>query len=278
VIARPDADGVPEVTDRNNARDFVVDMGRGDYRVLYVSGRPNWEYKFLHRSVERDEEIQLVGLLRLAKREPKFQWRGRAGETSNPLFRGFQGAESEGEVTYDKPVLQRLNIRDPAELRDGFPKERETLFPDYDAIIIDDLEAAFFTADQLNLLETFVARRGGALLMLGGQESLQLGGYERTPMERLLPVYLDESSLGETALPASLRLTREGFLEPWVRLRLTQDEEENRLGYLPAFQSINHVRSVKPGATILATAVTESGDESPALAVQSFGRAALARS
>jgi uncharacterized membrane protein len=254
---------------RNNEREFVVDMGRGDHRVLYVAGRPNWEYKFLHRAVERDDQIHLTALIRLAKREPKFEWRGRAGETSNPLFRGFRGEAGE-ETAYDKPVLQRLNTRDPAELRDGFPKDRESLFPAYDAIILDDVEAGFFTAEQLNLLESFVSRRGGALLMLGGQESLQLGNYQRTPMERLLPVYLDGDK-GENAAPVSLRLTREGFLEPWVRLRLTEAEEEKRIGHLPAFQSFNRIRSVKPGATVLANAVSESGQESPALVVQTFG-------
>ncbi|RFC48252.1 MAG: putative membrane protein [Verrucomicrobia bacterium] len=270
VVVRPDAEGVTEITDRNNARDFVVDMGRGNCRILYVAGRPNWEYKFLNRAVQRDEEMDLVALVRLAKREPKFDWRGRAGERTNPLFRGFDGEAPEGE-SYDKPVLQRLNTRDAKELSDGFPQEREALFPEYDAIILDDLESAFFTAEQLNLLESFVSRRGGALLMLGGQESLQLGGYERTPMERLLPVYLDRSVRGEEAPPANLRFTREGLLEPWVRLRLTQDEEEKRLAELPAFQTLNEVRSVKPGATVLATAVTAAGEETPALAVHAYG-------
>ena len=271
VVVSQEGKGLPELTDRNNSREFIVDMGRGDLRVLYIAGRPNWEHKFLHRALERDEEIHLTGLIRLAKREPKFEWRGRAGETSNPLFRGFQGEAAEGDTTYDKPVLQRLNIRDPAELRDGFPKEREELFPAYDAIILDDLEAGFFTGEQLNLLESFVGRRGGGLLMLGGQESLQLGSYERTPMERLLPVYLGGGSgVGDSA-PFSFRLTREGFLEPWVRLRLTEVEEEQRIGQLPSFRSFNQIGSVKPGAAILAQAVAESGEESPALAVQTFG-------
>lgn len=270
VTVAPEAAGVAEITGRNNARNFVVDMGRGDYRVLYVAGRPNWEYKFLHRAVRKDEEIGMVALIRLAKREPKFEWRGRAGENTNPLFRGFQGEAAEGE-SYDKPVLQRLNTRDAGELRDGFPKEREALFPEYDAVILDDLESAFFTADQLALLESFVSRRGGGLLMLGGQESLQLGAYERTPVERLLPVYLDRSGTGKEAPPANFRFTREGLLEPWVRLRLMREEEEKRLAVLPAFRVINEVRSVKPGATVLAAAVAESGEEVPALAVHSYG-------
>jgi hypothetical protein len=82
-----------EATLANNTRVVVVDRGQGPFRVLYVAGRPNWEFKFLNRAVEEDTQVQLVGLIRVAKREPKFDFRGRSGESSNPLFRGF-GAQS----------------------------------------------------------------------------------------------------------------------------------------------------------------------------------------
>ena len=36
-----------------------------------------------------------------------------------------------------------------------------------------------------------VSLRGGGLLMLGGQESFASGGYDRTPIGEMLPVYLD---------------------------------------------------------------------------------------
>ena len=35
------------------ARLVVVDQGGGPYRVLYVGGRPNWEFKFLRRALAR---------------------------------------------------------------------------------------------------------------------------------------------------------------------------------------------------------------------------------
>ena len=41
------------------------------------------------------------------------------------------------------------------------------------------------------LVEGSSAERGGGLLMLGGQESFRQGGYERTPIGELLPVYVD---------------------------------------------------------------------------------------
>ena len=56
-----------EQTLANNSRLVVVDQGGGPYRVLYVSGRPNWEFKFLRRAIDDDEQVQLVGLLRIAR-------------------------------------------------------------------------------------------------------------------------------------------------------------------------------------------------------------------
>ncbi|MCX6856396.1 MAG: VWA domain-containing protein [Verrucomicrobia bacterium] len=79
----------PEITLANNERYIAVDRGAGPKRELYFYGRPNWEYKFMRRALEGDPEIQIPSLIRIAKREPKFEWRGRTGETSNPLFRGF---------------------------------------------------------------------------------------------------------------------------------------------------------------------------------------------
>lgn len=262
---------VVETTDRNNAQTIVVDRGQGPYRVLYLTGRPNWEYKFLRRALEQDDEIQLVGLVRVAKREPKFTWRGRQGEGSNPLFRGFKDNLPEEEQAYDKPVMIRLNTRDEAELRDGFPKEREALFGDYDAIIIDDLEAGFFTEDQQLLVEKFVNLRGGSVLMLGGQESLQLGDYDKTPIGQMLPVYLDAIGKGQPGTASRLKLTREGWLEPWARLRLTEREEEIRLAHMPPFQSLNMLKAIKPGASPVATVVDEQQREFPALVVHRFG-------
>ena len=106
---------------------MVVDRGEGPYRVLYVSGRANWEFKFLKRALDDDDEVALVGLVRIAKKEPKFTFKGRTGESSNPLFRGFKNADQDTEE-YDKPVLIRLNTRDAEELKGGFPTTAEELF------------------------------------------------------------------------------------------------------------------------------------------------------
>src|SRR5690606_27778251 len=138
--------------------------------------------KFLRRALEADDEIKLVSLIRIAKREPKFEWRGRSGEQGNPLFRGFKPDDPEQIQRYDQPVLQRLGIADKEELASGFPSVPEDLFTAYRGVILDDVEAEFFSQAQLELLERYVSVRGGSLLMLGGQESFAQGGYVNTPV------------------------------------------------------------------------------------------------
>ncbi len=260
---------IDEVTSANNHKSFVVDRGQGPYRILYVSGRPNWEYKFINRALESDEQVRLVGLIRIAKREPKFEFSGRAGDNANPLFTGIDtGAE---ERTYDKPVLVRLNVMDKDELVDGFPKTAEVLFA-YHAIIIDDVESEFFTRDQMELIQRYVSERGGGLMMLGGVESFEAGKYDNTPIGEALPVYTRASQNGSPLGGANLELTREGLLEAWARLRDQADAEQQRLAELPRFEVVNQTTTIKPGASLLATARTPSGQQIPALVAQRYGK------
>jgi uncharacterized membrane protein len=262
-----------EATLANNRRLATVDRGGGPYRVLYVSGRPNWEYKFLRRAVEEDDEVKLVGLVRIAKKEPKFSFLGRQGERTNPLFRGFNNQTDENAEQYDQPVLLRFGLEEGEldELRGGFPKDAEDLFR-YHAVILDDLEAGFFTQDQQSLLAEFVSQRGGALLMLGGNHSLAEGGYQRTPIGEMLPVYLDRSAPVPVAGAYRLKLTREGWLQPWVRVRANEPDEEERLAKMPGFKALNRINAIKPGASVLAEVESADGTLRPALVVQPYGR------
>ncbi len=266
----PAGQGSSEATLANNKRTLVVDRGRGPYRILYVSGRPNWEYKFLRRAISEDEQVQLVGLLRVARREPKYDWRGRIGEAANPLYRGFDNKDKEQTEQYDQPVLVRLGTRDEAELRDGFPKRAQEMFG-YHAVILDDVEAGFFSYDQMELLRRFVAERGGGFLMLGGKDSFQQGGFYRTPIGRILPVHLDALPQAQPASEVRLNLTREGWLQPWARLRDNEQDERERLSAMPAFRVLNRISTVKAGAGVVAAIGDDPSRPLPALIVQRYG-------
>src|SRR6185436_17592928 len=141
----------------------------------------------------------------------------------------------------------------------------------YHAIILDDMESEFFNQDQMQLIKDFVRQRGGGLLMLGGTETFHNGKYDRTPIGDVLPVYADEVSGFAAEAQFRMSLTREGWLEPWLRLRGEEDAERQRLAVMPEFQTLNAVRGIKPGATILARAAV--GETTvPALVEQRFGR------
>ncbi len=266
--------GVPEATLANNERLIALPRRSDPIRVLYVGGRPNWEHKFLKRALDHDDLVQLVSLIRISDRTPRFAWRDATAATTNPLYQGFEAAEDEAE-RFDEPVLVRLDTRDAAELRGGFPTAAADLNA-YDALILDDLPATFFTRDQQRLIESYVADRGGSLLALGGNESFRRGHFERTPLADLLPVYLDRAQRPPPRGPVRLDLTREGLLAPWTRLLPTAEAESARLAALPPLRVLNDTGDAKPGATTLATATEADGTIHPALIAQSYGQGRVA--
>jgi len=264
-----------EQTLANNSRLVVVDQGAGPYRVLYVSGRPNWEYKFLNRALEEDKEVQLVGLVRIALRQAKFDFRDSRARSTSRLFDGFDHPDPETAERHDQPVLIRRGTLDEVELRDGFPKAVDEMYR-YHAVILDDIEAGFFTPDQQTLLRNFVSQRGGGLLMLGGPDSFADGRYDRTPIGELLPVYLNRPPAVEEDQEYRLVLTREGWLQPWIRLRKTEDEENQRLTAMSSFRTLSRAGMIKPGAVILSEVRDPAGATVPALVAQSFGKGHVA--
>ena len=187
------------------------------------------------------------------------------------LFDGFDHPDPDAAERADQPVLIRLGTLDGEELRDGFPRSADELYR-YHAIILDDLESAFFTPDQQALLRNFVNQRGGGLLMLGGLDSFAAGKYDRTPIGDLLPVYLDRVDTHRDDSEYRLALTREGRLQPWVRMEKTEDEEQKRLASMPGFDTLNRVGGIKPGAVELAKVADLAGNLAPALVAQHFGK------
>jgi hypothetical protein len=288
---KPQADGTSdsgaatEWTLLNNKRYQVIDRGRGPYRILYVAGRPNWEHKFLSRALSEDPEVELTALIRIAKKEPKFSFRDNRVDSSNPLFSGFEDISDEEKEQYDEPVYVRLGVKESGELQKGFPKDLSELFQ-FRAIVLDDIEPEFFTQEQQSMLRQFVSIRGGGLIALGGQESMRGSEFSRSVLSQLLPIYHDPSVPFaadltsdpniETIASVRMQLSRDGWLQPFMRLADTEVEEKKRLETMPSFQVWNRVRELKPGASMLAQGVLEGDSDAsgpiPLLATQRFGR------
>ncbi|HSR69341.1 MAG TPA: glutamine amidotransferase [Acidobacteriota bacterium] len=255
VLIRPQTEGLKsyhfsvqplqgeEITE-NNQRTALVEVENRLPRVLYVEGHPRWEFKFIRQALRGDDNIRLETLLRMARKK---------------LYR--QGIESEST------------------LASGFPTEREDLFS-YDAIILGSLESSFFTFNQMELVRDFVSQRGGGFLMLGGSKSFQAGAYRNTPIEAVLPVWLQDDqgeSLRASAFyrqgPGQAGLTQFGQSHPAMQLMAAGADSAEKWGELPLLADWNPVGQTKPGAVVLAqvSPAAERGQR-PLLVFQRFGR------
>jgi len=130
----------------------------------------------------------------------------------------------------------------------------------YEAIILGDIESNFFNSDQLQMIDDFVAERGGGFLFTGMVDE----GFVGTPVADILPVTIVEESFlpphlrggirrgthatGELYFP---RLTRNGEFSPLLRLS-GEDSNNRRLWQeLPELQGVHVTGRAKPGATVL---------------------------
>ena len=118
---------------RNNERSAVLHVRDLENRILYVEGRPRWEYKFIRSAVSDDRHLRLESLLRTA---------------INKYYR--QGIEEESTLAA------------------GFPSTREELFS-YRALVVGSVESSFFTYPQMEMLREFVDKRGGRVPHAGRQ-------------------------------------------------------------------------------------------------------------
>ncbi len=89
---------------------------------------------------------------------------------------------------------------------------------------------------------------------MGGVESFDRRRFAMGPLAELSPVYPAKSDLDETfTRDYRFSITREGLLQPWLRLRETEAAERQRLAAMPVFNTINPIGGIKPGAVALAT-------------------------
>ncbi|BCW96988.1 MAG: VWA domain-containing protein [Fimbriimonadales bacterium] len=85
----------------------------------------------------------------------------------------------------------RANAIAVTRVREGsFPERPEKLL-DYDAIVFNDFPATALSPQQMDAVKTAVRDGGVGFVMIGGEQSYQVGGYYGTPIAELLPIDLD---------------------------------------------------------------------------------------
>jgi len=227
----------------NNALSRVVNVGSEPRRILYIEGEPRWEYKFIRQAEEDDRMVQIVSMVRTSENK-----------------------------------IYRQGISDPRELAAGFPSRAEDLFG-YQGLIIGSVEAAYFNPVQQELIHEFVDRRGGGLLLLGGQFSLADGGWNALKLTDLFPTTLPSQvgTFHREADPKNGTTHTTAELAPAgvdsIITRLVDDPAANAAKWkkLPYLMDYEDPGTPKPGAAVLANMITPEGRTLPLLITENFG-------
>jgi uncharacterized membrane protein len=228
----------------NNAITRVVNVGAEPRRILYMEGEPRWEYKFIRQAEEDDRMVQIVSIDRTSENK-----------------------------------IYRQGIASPKELAEGFPSRPEDLFT-YQGLIIGSVEAGYFTPGQQELIREFVDRRGGGLLLLGGQFALADGGWNASNLTDLFPTILptqagtfhrEQDPKGGTT-HTTAELAPAGVDS--IITRLVDDPAANAAKWkkLPYLMDYQDPGTPKPGAAVLANMITPEGRTLPLLITENFGR------
>jgi len=228
----------------NNTLMRVVNVGSEPRRILYIEGEPRWEYKFIRQAEEDDRMVQIVSMVRTSENK-----------------------------------IYRQGISDPKELAEGFPSRPEDLFS-YQGLMIGSVEAGYFTPVQQELIREFVDRRGGGVLLLGGQFAMADGGWNATKLTDLMPTVLPSQSptFHREADPKNGTTHTTAELAPAgvdsIITRLADDPAANAAKWkkLPYLMDYQDPGTPKPGASVLANMITPEGRKLPLLITENFGR------
>ena len=237
-----------ELTADNNRRSVLVPPQVSRRKVLIVEGAPGFEHTFLKRALSEDPGLDVDAVVR-------------------------KGQNDQGQDTF---FVQAAEGR-AAALATGYPQTREALFL-YDAVVFGNVQADFFTRQQLDLTARFVAERGGGLLVLGGR-SFERQGLTGTPLEEVLPVDLTDRRAavasppvgGEGQLVNAPVVTDEGAAHPATRLVASVADSRALWRALPPLASVAlaapRVRRSGAGRD-----GQSGGDALPLIAVQRYGQ------
>ena len=201
-----------EVSTVNNRVTRSIRVVNEKVNVLYIEGNARWEFRYLRAILKRDPRIDAT----------------------------FIASNVGPEVARNSP-----------EHIERFPSKREEAFK-YDLVILGDVEASFFTEEELGLLEELIRDRGASLLMLCGPMHSP-GSYAGTPVETMLPVRFDAEAkwdkIAESVYPV---LTPEGRSSLVMTLENEVELNDRIWSRMAPMDQLPPLLSAKPAATVLA--------------------------
>ncbi|HET7824719.1 MAG TPA: glutamine amidotransferase [Anaeromyxobacter sp.] len=232
-----------EVVTENNSRSFVLRVIRDRVRVLLVAGRPSWDVRFLRGLLKQDPNVDLVSFF---------------------ILRSNQ----------DDPGPQHELSLIPFPVQEIFGEQLRT----FDAVVFVNFAYAPYRGLEIERYLPNVrdyVRNGGALAMVGGEQSFGDGRYGETPLADVLPVSpIDGTSMSE--VETRFRLTPEGKRHPVTSLVPGDGPNETAWSGLPPVSAVNLTRPLPPGtgSSVLldVPGVQVGGAPAPLVAVREVGQ------
>ena len=234
VIEPIQADAVEvEAFNSNNQREVRLSVTDDRTQVLIVEGRPRWEFRYLRNLLAgRDSSVQLQTV----------------------LLQPDQLAEVV-EVPQVNASVSRADEEVEATL---LPVSQEEWFK-FDVVVLGDVSPQLLEDDTLEILDRFVTRRGGALVVIAGRNFMP-HAFHGTVLADLLP-HTFEGNDGPLTPPAdepfSLALTRVGHRHTITRQGESYDENREVWDAVPDLYWRHEILETKGGAEVLAYAVTD---------------------
>jgi uncharacterized membrane protein len=242
-----------EVTLEDNQFQFSIGIASAKLRVLIVEGT------HVKRSV------------------------GTTGHWLNDIELMTAAWDATGEIEWEcltplSEYVDRPNLVGVKEFANGemrldkartFPKTAEDIHR-FDVMMISDVPVGNFSEDQMRIVVDWVVERGGGFMMGGGYTSFDVGNYDKTPWEKIIPV--DMLEYGDGFFEHSFGIEVPLSVRNHPIWQISPDPVENAaiIAGHPALTGMNRVRRAKPGALVLA--VRPEADNEPVFAVQSYGR------
>ena len=184
-----------------------------EFRVLYLGGAPDWEWRFLRVLSEREPQLKLSAVIRTGTEQyyrlgEEFSTAEREAQaTGGDAGRGTRTTDGQGERHDDggesagqTGLAQERAARQQAE---GYPSRAEA-YGGYDAVVVDGGLLSELSEEQSAALRSFVEHKGGGLVIRGLVEVasarkslLELlpgAGIELVQVSRPLALSLDEGT------------------------------------------------------------------------------------
>jgi hypothetical protein len=208
-------------------------------RVLVLEGKPYWDSRFFIRTLAADPAVAINAVIRVSN--------------NRLMDRTLSHSRESGAA--DQMVESWKITTDPKEPLSSMDKLRG-----YQIVVLGRDVESFLDDNAIANLRTWIAEQGGALVCYRGAPTSD----QNDQVEKLLPVEWS----GDSSARFHMELTKQGRDLDWLQIDPNGDDPYPRL---PTLALSDSIISVKPLATVLASATLSDGAKTPVVVYHPYG-------